>query len=1795
MRFEHEGLQLWYGTPDAPAPDETVEADAAATVTVAVWPADVSNQVAVIYRINGGATQRKVAAWWRNGSSGIQYFGARLGPFRPGDLVEYAATCHCAGRQVPAKHEGERLSSSFRVMNGEKTPSVALVSNPSAGMRLDAEPATAGASSLTASAIKPRIELQARADAPSIRVHVIEVSGVRATSDSVDVTLPQPGSRFQVQGTFGSHSTERPSVSVRIDGTSCPVSIAPNPDDLPGASGDWTCNAPPVYRPGTRKIDAHASARTKRIVGGEELLGPEIAAEDSAKINIRLTRATPDLDIAQPRPGHRVLVGDPSVVLKAYTKDGFGRRTIRWELDGRSGTASLTPTDKAGFQRHEATISVASSAVEQRTLVVRCVQSDAPEIQTTQQVTFSVSDWVAPTLHIDEPQTGQAFIKDKRPVEVVVRGTATDAQSGMAGGRVEWSLDKKKFSNATTTNGWRNWEATALVDGLGRHTIYVRATDKAGNSIVKEISVELITAGARDLADRLSARAYLEALLAYAHDRVTVDAAKLTNLTSGVLEDMFRQPFGPLSQPLPDFGDLGDRPVNQLRIVAEVLRRYLARRPAAGTLPDGEARYRQAAYQALLAGMGTSHQELRLMRGAEPSVRKALADRLGIVLSSDAPDELDQLTLDGATLTEERLEQLFGLRDTGIAKDPLRPSVTPLVLQWRETHLDYLWAEQDHAGDVAHRPFPVLVDPDLIGPDDLANSTGGPAQLLVEARRQEVAGYVAKLDELRKAAKTAAKAFNALLANALPDIDLAALDAQRREGEDITAQLQDFDLTRPGFDYLLRISLLVKSETTVLEAEWEDVRDILTQVKKARRYPQWRADETTITLSPDHFTVSSSAPPLPKYRASGRVREEWQAVLQSRIDDRRALREAFDALVDMAEELALPTLRDALVLAVPQKVEDKAEWLTEQLQIDVKVSGALKTTRILQAVETLQSLLFSLRAGRLATSHPAYSWTINSGVLGIPIFDMEWAWIGTYESWRAAMSVFLYPENTLFPTLYSRNTSKAFPNLLGKLRKQPRLAPPDARTIAAEYLDEVRPKLPDLQGKLENFKFDERLTETELDARRTLSEELHKSAGGRSAIPEIFYFVPMQLALRLQASGEYLAALDWFHTVYAYSLPPGKREIYYELVVERLELEKGEAPNLRPAEYWLLNLNPHSIAGSRPCPYTRFTLISLARCCLEFADAEFTRDTIESIAHARALYVTARDLLALPALKPVPSTDKTAEKEFPNPTVEALQTRVETQLAKLRQGRNIAGMKRAIELPGSPTAAGSSLVGAQPPRLPTPYHYRVLIERTKQLVALAQQIEAEYLSALEKFDQAAYRRFEANQALDLAQAGVKLQALRVQEADRGIVLARRQKGRADFLAGEYQRMIDAGLSEHEQAMLDGYRSGGALRNSLIMIEGAIAMAQTAMAADDGGLFGLGIGAALAPAVMALQQTQTAGQLRLNTLETKLQSDTLLASHERQVEEWRLQQGLAQQDASIAAEQILLAQNQRAIVGQEQVIARMQANQAQATVEFLDRQFTGVDLYEWMSEVLAGVYRYFLQTATAMARLAQDQLAFERQEPSAGFVGVDYWQPPAEWSAGGGASPDRRGLTGSARLLQDLYQLDQYAFQTDRRKLNLSQTFSLAQRAPLEFQVFRDTGALRFATPMQWFNEDFPGHYLRLIKRVRTSLVALVPPGRGIRATLTASGLSRVVAGGDTFRELVMRRDPERVALTSPVAATGVFDLDAQPDLLGPFEAMGVDTSWELELPRAANPFDFGSIADVLITIEYTALHSDDYR
>ena len=102
---------------------------------------------------------------------------------------------------------------------------------------------------------------------------------------------------------------------------------------------------------------------------------------------------------------------------------------------------------------------------------------------------------------------------------------------------------------------------------------------------------------------------------------------------------------------------------------------------------------------------------------------------------------------------------------------------------------------------------------------------------------------------------------------------------------------------------------------------------------------------------------------------------------------------------------------------------------------------------------------------------------------------------------------------------------------------------------------------------------------------------------------------------------------------------------------------------------------------------------------------------------------------------------------------------------------------------------------------PTPYRYVVLMERAKQLVTIAQQIEAAFLSALERRDAEAYSLLKARQDQGLSRAGLKLQDLRVTEAAHGLTLTEIQTARAVFQAEHFQGLLDEGKAAWKMPLL----------------------------------------------------------------------------------------------------------------------------------------------------------------------------------------------------------------------------------------------------------------------------------------------------------------------------------------------------------------------------------------------------------
>ena len=482
--------------------------------------------------------------------------------------------------------------------------------------------------------------------------------------------------------------------------------------------------------------------------------------------------------------------------------------------------------------------------------------------------------------------------------------------------------------------------------------------------------------------------------------------------------------------------------------------------------------------------------------------------------------------------------------------------------------------------------------------------------------------------------------------------------------------------------------------------------------------------------------------------------------------------------------------------------------------------------------------------------------------------------------------------------------------------------------------------------------------------------------------------------------------------------------------------------------------------------------------------------------------------------------------------------------------------------------------------------FEALLAIANDFAQKSQAAERDLLNFRQLFEQHSFSLMQAQQNLVLTDADVSLEGLNVEVAggDRNIALL--QSGQASAARQHYEDLISAGLSESEKfalmaALASTTFSGLALGSS---VGGSVA-GVIASVAGGGGLDSL-------PGVPLGEMASFSSSLS-NLYRVQ-------AEYERRKQNWEFNLQQNRFSEVIAQGNVQQAERRFAIAKTRQQIAELRRDFAMDAVQFLNHKFLNGAMYAWMIKTIREQYRTRLNYAIAASYMAERALAFEIQNSRLDVIRFDYF------------NPTRDGLLGATQLQTDLMTLEQTHMHLSQRKLQLSKTFSLAQLFPVEFQHFKQTGILPFSTALgNWndpdrrsdadrslelFDRDFPGHYMRLIKSVRVSVIALVPPIDGIKATLRNSGISHAVIGppyADRFEEITIRRQPDAIALSAPFNSTGVFVLDYKDKFLLPFEGNGAATDWVFELPKAANNFDFETLFDVLVTIDYTSLESDE--
>ena len=402
---------------------------------------------------------------------------------------------------------------------------------------------------------------------------------------------------------------------------------------------------------------------------------------------------------------------------------------------------------------------------------------------------------------------------------------------------------------------------------------------------------------------------------------------------------------------------------------------------------------------------------------------------------------------------------------------------------------------------------------------------------------------------------------------------------------------------------------------SVLDNEWADVYAIIVQFRKIGRFTAWRAEEAKLglILGPDAFRVPDSAgapaPDLPVWRAIPQARQAWRRTLEARVQQELALVQALQAAVSAAEEEALPLLREACVAAIAGDRDRAviADRLTRELGIDCSDRGHQRTTRAYQALETLQEVLLSLRTGRLkseppvlGTANPAAGWELaldrrRSTKVGL---RRGMALDGRLRHLERRHPGLRLPGD--LPGAGAAAGGSADQGVRGPDDRpaQPAAAGPAAGPrAAASYLAQLGSEL----GAAVPARWAQASDDHRGTHRCPAGQPAHSSTSGphrRSPsrprpgyVQEIFYFVPLALALQLQRSGQYLAALDWIETFYTDHFAAGSARSTTGSCWRRrstpVPAQSGQLAARGP--------EPARDRHRRGNAHTRFTLMTLAR------------------------------------------------------------------------------------------------------------------------------------------------------------------------------------------------------------------------------------------------------------------------------------------------------------------------------------------------------------------------------------------------------------------------------------------------------------------------------------------------------------------------------------------------------------------------------------------------------------------------
>jgi hypothetical protein len=168
---------------------------------------------------------------------------------------------------------------------------------------------------------------------------------------------------------------------------------------------------------------------------------------------------------------------------------------------------------------------------------------------------------------------------------------------------------------------------------------------------------------------------------------------------------------------------------------------------------------------------------------------------------------------------------------------------------------------------------------------------------------------------------------------------------------------------------------------------------------------------------------------------------------------------------------------------------------------------------------------------------------------------------------------------------------------------------------------------------------------------------------------------------------------------------------------------------------------------------------------------------------------------------------------------------------------------------------------------------------------------------------------------------------------------------------------------------------------------------------------------------------------------------------------------------------------------------------------------------------------------------------------------------------------------------------------NKREYEITKQVSLRLHDPLALITLKETGCCYVSLPEALFDADYPGHYMRRIRSVSLTVPCVVGPYTSVNCTLTLLG-NKIRVNSNAQMDYHEQEDDPRfinnfaavqsIATSHGQNDSGLFELNFRDERYLPFEGAGAVSEWRIDLPRECNAFDFETISDVIVKLNYTA-------